>query len=144
MLFDLTGVETKKPDFGLLPDGEYVVTCDDAQVKETKDGTGEYINVKLGICQGDYKGRVLFVMFNIKNKNPKAVEIGFQQLKTFMVSADAPSLAVKSVSELLGLTCIAVVKTKTDEKFGDKNVVSYFKKITDAKIKVAAKEEPPF
>jgi hypothetical protein len=139
---DLTNTPTSS-GFDLLQAGEYVVTCDDATVKETKNGTGEYINCKFAVCQGDKKGRILFNMFNIKNANAKAVEIGLQQLKAFLVASEAPSMNIKSASDLCGLTCIAIVKIKTDD-FGEKNVISYFKKIADAKITVDKKDETPF
>lgn len=136
---DLTDV--KESTGFLIPPGTYVVRCDQAVVKDTKDGTGEYINCKFGITQGEYMGRSIFMMFNIKNRNEKAVEIGLQQLKAFLKSSGSTELHIKSVEQLEGLMAMAVVKTKTDD-FGEKNVISYFKPIDPTKVE--SKEEIPF
>lgn len=126
-MIDLTNV--RESSFDLIPAGNYNVVLDTAQIKETKDGTGEYINCKFVIVGGDHDDRILFHMFNIKNKNAQATEIGLSQLKSFMKCAGAKDFNIKSVSVLEGMQALAVVKTKTDS-YGEKNVISYFKPIS--------------
>ena len=125
-MFDLTEVKAAG-SFEPIPAGTYNVFCVEAQVKQTKDGTGDYINCKFKITDGEYDGSFLFTMFNIKNKNAKAVEIGMSQLKSFMMCCGLTDFKLASVTHLEGLNCSAVVKIKNDAQYGDKNVISYFK-----------------
>ena len=48
--------------------------------KETKDKTGGYLNLKLEIIDGNYKGRLLFENLNLQNSNEKAVKIAQETL----------------------------------------------------------------
>ena len=122
-MLDLSNVTIESD---ILPNGDYAVVVEEALVKETKDGTGEYIRAKLKVIEGERKGKVLFQMFNIKNKNSEAVRIGHQQLKAFMKAAGFSSFVIKSATDLEGAKTVAVVKSKTDD-YGEKNIVSYFK-----------------
>ncbi len=125
-MLNLNFDEVKESGFSLLPNGEYNVIVDEAIIKQTKDGTGEYINVKLKVLGSSYDGRFLFTMFNIKNKNPEAVKIGMSQLKTFLNVCGRGAAPLTDVTQLVGFKAVAVVKTKEDS-YGEKNVVSYFK-----------------
>lgn len=121
---DLTDV--KEQSFGLLPDGIYTIMVDEAEVKQTKSGDGEYINCKFKVIAGEYEGRFLFKMFNIKNANPKAVEIGLGEIKSFMRCANCKDFNLKNAIDLIGLKCNATVKTRSDS-YGYKNVIAYFR-----------------
>ena len=44
-LFDLT--ETKEQSFEILPAGNYHVRCDTAEIKQTKAGTGQYLETTM-------------------------------------------------------------------------------------------------
>lgn len=128
MSWNLNLDAVKESTFEPIPPGQYVVQLAEAAIKETKSMTGEYINAKYLIVEGPSEGRSLFHMFNIKNDNPKAVEIGLSQLKSFMKCAGKTTFNLSSVSDLLGLKAIAVVKTRTDD-FGEKSVISFFKPV---------------
>lgn len=124
---DLSGV--KESSISAIPAGTYTVRVDEAEVKDTKSMTGKYINVKFLIMGSSYDGRTLYHMFNFQNENAKAVEIGLQQLKSFLKCSGHDSEALENVNDLIGLTCDAVVKVKTDD-YGEKSVISYFKNLT--------------
>lgn len=118
---DLTNVV----EGGVLPAGEYVVTCVDAEVRETKMGDGEYIK-----CAFETEtGAKLFHNFNLKNANPKASEIGLAQLKTFLrVGGKKDPNKLDGAGELIGLRCM--VKTKVKEgsgEYGPQAVITSFK-----------------
>ena len=124
---DLSGV--KSSSFSPIPEGTYNLMVDEADVKDTKAGTGQYINCKMKIVGGEYDGRFIFTTFNFKNDNAKAVEIGLQQLKNFMECAGMTDFALKNVVDLVGHKAGAVIKIKSDS-YGDKNVVSYYKPLS--------------
>ncbi|MFP5471986.1 MAG: DUF669 domain-containing protein, partial [Bacteroidia bacterium] len=67
-----------------LPAGWYTATIADAELKTTKDGSGQYINVRYDITGPTHQGRVVFGKLNIKNASAKAEEIGRQKLGELM------------------------------------------------------------
>lgn len=127
---DLTKIETKN-DFGLLPEGDYQVTCVAAEVKDTKAGTGQYISARFKIESKEFMNRQVFHNFNIKNPNEKAQEIGLSQIKAFLLAGNRDAASLKDVSALCGVSCTAHVTVQKSDQFGDSNVIKYFKK-TDA------------
>ena len=122
---DLSNVKVQS--FEPIPEGDYLVACTNASVKDTKDGSGEYINCEFTVCGSQFDGRKIFQMFNIKNKNVQAVEIGLSQLKGFMLAAGCVDMVLTDVSLLEGRKANAKVKIKLDSQYGDKNTISYFK-----------------
>lgn len=71
-------------NFEPLPEGWYTAAISGAEIKTTKAGNGQYINVKYTIIGPTHQGRVVFGMINIKNPNTQAEEIGRQQLGEIM------------------------------------------------------------
>jgi len=69
-------------DFELLPVGDYLVMMTEAKMKDTRSGTGKYINATFMIVDGKYEGRKLWDIFNWENENKKAVDIGKRQFAT--------------------------------------------------------------
>lgn len=124
---DLT--EDKESEFAPIPAGHYNVVCDSAEVKDTRSGNGQYINAKFTIMEGDQMNKNLFTMYNIKNENPKAVEIGRGQLKSMMRAAGREDFSLSSVNELEGLKVRVTTKIQKSEEYGDKAVISYYKKL---------------
>lgn len=64
-----------------LPAGKYRVMITDVEDKETRSGTGKYLRLKFQVIDGEYQNWYTTDMINYKNDNPKAEEIGWQQLK---------------------------------------------------------------
>jgi len=77
--YDATQIEDSK--FDALPAGEYRAVITESERKKTKDGTGELLQVKLQIVDGQYKNRTVIDRFNLWNKNPQATTIAQQQFK---------------------------------------------------------------
>jgi hypothetical protein len=142
-MFDLSKVETSN-SFETLPEGKYVANVTNAEIKETKNGTGKYIRTELTIAAGENKGRKIWTNFNVENQNQMAVEIGLKQLKTMLQAANAQSVdKLASVSDLCGLTVGVKTKIKTDE-YGEKAEVHYFFSPKDAKETAASSDTIPF
>jgi len=123
-LFDYD-VDDFKNESNLLPNGEYVMCVKSAEIKDTKDKTGQYINASFEVLDGKFKGRIVFSMFNILNKSEKAQNIGRAQDKALRtaVNVDDP----KALSDLYRRPFVGVVTTKKDDEYGDKNEVKVFK-----------------
>ena len=71
-------------NYEVLPEGWYTASITKADLQATKDGTGQYIKVRYDITGPTHQGRVIFGNINIRNANPKAEEIGRQNLGDIM------------------------------------------------------------
>jgi hypothetical protein len=115
--------ETK--DYGLLPEGWYDAVISAAEIRDTKAGTGKLVAVTFDVTGPTHQGRKVWANLNIKNPNPKAEEIGRQQLGEI-----ARSIGVglpKDTAQLIGGRLqIKVVATKS-EQYGDKNETKGYK-----------------
>jgi hypothetical protein len=67
-------------DFSPLPDGTYTAIINRSELKVTKAGNGQYLEVAFEIIEGDKKGRLLFHKMNLQNPNPTAEKIGRAEL----------------------------------------------------------------
>lgn len=71
-------------NYELLPAGWYNCAIASAELKDTKEKTGQFIAVRYNIIGPTHEGRVVFGNLNIKNASSKAEEIGRQQLGELM------------------------------------------------------------
>lgn len=69
-------------DFEVIPAGWYKAMITDSESKETKSGTGEYLQLRFDIIEGEYENRVLFARLNLVNQNQTAVDIAQKQLSS--------------------------------------------------------------
>lgn len=112
--------------YEVLPAGWYTAAIAGAEIKQTKSGTGRYIAVRYDITGPTHQGRVVFSNLNIENANPKAEEIGRQQLRALMESVGIAKLA--DTDQLIGSNVKVKLKVERDEQYGDKNQVASFSK----------------
>jgi hypothetical protein len=107
-----------------LPAGWYTATIHSAELKQTKAGTGQYIAVRYDITGPSHEGRVVYGNINTENANPKAEEIGRQQLRSIMEALGIARLT--DTDQLIGGNLKVKLKIKSDPQYGDKNEVSGF------------------
>jgi hypothetical protein len=77
-------------DFTPIPVGDYKAVITESEVKQTKAGDGQYLNLRVEIIEGEYSGRIVFVILNLWNPNPKAVEIANRELATIVAAVGKP------------------------------------------------------
>lgn len=123
-------------DFSPLPDGWYAVTISEADVKQTKAGTGSYIKMRLDVTGPSHQGRVIFSNLNLRNPNPKAEEIGAQQLGELMRAIGLPRL--EDTDQLIGRSLSVKVTTRSSPEYGDQNEVKAYKAIGNAPAAASA------
>jgi hypothetical protein len=87
--------------YELLPAGWYDATVSGAELRDTKTG-GQMIAVKYTVTGPTHQGRVVWGNINIRNANPKAEEIGRQQLGEIMRATGIAR--VTDTDQLIGLT----------------------------------------
>ena len=125
-----------------LPAGWYTATIADAELKPTKDGSGQYIKVRYDITGPTHQGRVVFGNLNIKNASAKAEEIGRQQLGELMRSIGLAK--VTDTDQLIGgvLSIKIDVRPATDQ-YPAQNEVRGFKAISGSAPTFAAPAASP-
>lgn len=69
-------------DFTPLPKGEYRAIAVESEMKATKAGTGQYLQIEWQVVAGDYNERKLWSRLNLDNPNEKAVEIAQRELSS--------------------------------------------------------------
>ena len=109
-----------------LPAGEYVAQVIDDQMKTTKAGNGQYLELRMEVLDGPHKGRWIFDRLNLQNPNKTAVEISERQLLALGKACGITTL--QDSSELRGIPMTVVVKVKTSAEYGDSNEVVTYKK----------------
>lgn len=126
-IFDVEFLPQGKTSFDPIPPGWYTATIASAEVKATKNGTGQYIAIRYDVTGPTHQGRVIFGNLNIRNQSPKAEEIGRQQLGEL---CRAIGLAkVGDTDQLVGHGLSIKVDIEKSEQYGDKNQVKGFKPI---------------
>jgi hypothetical protein len=86
----MSGVEAETPR-GALPAGEYQAVITDSELKPTKNGSGQFLELVLQVQDGPYKGRKIWDRLNLFNNNAQAVAIAKQRLKAIQDSVGVPN-----------------------------------------------------
>ena len=133
--------------FEPLPAGWYTATISQSELKDTKAGTGQYIKLRYDITGPTHQGRVVFGNLNIKNPNPKAEEIGRQQLGELMRAIGLTT--VQDTDQLIGGQLSIKLDVRESEQYGASNDVKGYKSNgaappVAAKAPAAAKAAPPW
>ena len=148
--FNVSDLPESSKNFSPLPAGWYTANISEAEIKQTKAGTGEYISVKYSITGPTHQGRGIYGNVNIKNPTPKAEEIGRQQLGEIM---RAIGLArIDNTDQLIGKSLSIKLEVKLSEQYGDGNEVKGFKALEggsmpspmSASAPAVAKAAPPW
>ena len=133
--------EDQGGNFEPLPAGEYSVAVSEATLNDTKSGTGQYIKLRLDVTGPTHQGRVLFANLNIRNQNPKAEEIGRQQLGSVMRATGLGYL--QDTDQLVGGQMSVKVTVKNDPTYGPGNEVKGFKAISGSPAPAPAPQSAP-
>lgn len=107
-----------------IPAGDYTVSVSHAEVRDTKAGTGQYINLMFQVMEGPYEGFSIFELYNFDNPNPTAVRLALSKLKQLMEAAGEDNFQINDVNDLVGYVVSATVgiRPATDE-FEEKNII---------------------
>lgn len=126
--FDVNSLPQSDNNYELVPAGWYNATITKAEIKPTKAGTGQYIAIRYDITGPSHQGRVVFGNLNIKNPNPKAEEIGRQQLGDVMRAIGLTR--VTDTDQLIsGSLQIKVSVKESDGQYEASNEIKGFKAI---------------
>lgn len=125
--FDATQVDpTPKSDFDTLPAGPYQVIITDSEIKQTKDGSGSYLNITLEVQSGEFQGRKIWEMIMLQSDKQNAVASGQRMLSQICHAVNV--LQVKDSADLHYKPLIAVLRIEKDKtgNYPDRNRVHHF------------------
>ena len=126
-------------DFTPIPAGIYRAELTACELRQTKAGTGSYLNIRADVMDGPHAGRVVFGMITVTNPNSQAVEIGQGQLRELLRAVGLNTL--EDTDQLVGRRC--QIKVGIDERDGyePKNNIKGWRPI-EIRAKPAAAAEP--
>jgi hypothetical protein len=134
--FNVNELPQGNGNFEPLPAGWYTATISQSELKATKAGNGQYIKLRYDITGPSHQGRVVFGNLNIKNANPKAEEIGRQQLGDIMRAIGLAK--VTNTDQLIGGQIAIKLEVKEDAQYGASNEVKGFKSVSGSTAPAAA------
>jgi hypothetical protein len=121
-----------------LPAGKYNVVITDSEMKPTKNGNGQYLELTFEVIDGEHKGRKAWSRLNLDNPNATAVQIARADLSAICRAVNV--IQPRDSVELHNLPLVITVRCRknpqTDEITND--VKGY-----EAKALVATKTTPP-
>lgn len=107
-----------------IPAGWYEAVIASADLRDTRSGTGQYIRVRFDITGPTHAGRVVFANLNIRNANPRAEEIGRQQLGALICALGLSR--VSDTDQLVGGSLsIRLTESTRDDGTPDNEVRGY-------------------
>ena len=120
MSFNAAEVEPQST-FDALPAGWYVAQVIESDMKDTKAGTGQYLQLTWEILDGACAGRRVWDRLNISNPNAEAERIGRQQLSQLCHSVGV--LQLQDSQQLHGKPARIKLAIRKDPAYGDSNDV---------------------
>lgn len=121
--FDATGIDPMKP-LEVLPPGKYPAQIVASDMRLTRDGMGQYLNLEIDVLDGPYKGRKLFDRLNLVNNNTQTVEMAQRTLSA--ICHATARLQVQDSEELHLIPFMAVVQVQPPKNgYGESNKIRY-------------------
>ena len=77
--FNAAEIEPQQ-SFDALPPGRYEAIISESEMKDTKAGTGQYLQLTFTVVGGQHEGRKLWSRLNLVNPNATAVQIAEREL----------------------------------------------------------------
>ncbi len=114
--FNANDVEPSKA-FDPIPAGKYIAVITDSEMKETRAGTGRYLQLEFEITDGEFAGRKLWSRLNIENQNAEAVRMARADLSAICraVNVLTPSDSI----DLHNLPLVIKVHCRKDKNTGE-------------------------
>lgn len=133
-------------ELGALPAGEYLAMATESEMKQTKSGNGEYLQITWKVIDGPAKDRLLWSRLNLKNQNQTAVEIAKRELSAICHAVGV--IRPKRSEELHGVPVLLKVSTRKRPDTGElTNEIKGYKPATEKPQNTAAKpakDAPPW
>jgi len=138
--FDATTVDPVD-DFSPIPAGEYVMAIIDSEMKPTKNGQGQYLQLTLQVLEGEYKGRMVWDRLNLVNPNQTVVEIARRTLSAICHAVG--KLQVQDSAELHDIPMVVRVSVRpADGQYDASNEVKAYKAMQKPQAQPMPQSQP--
>jgi Protein of unknown function (DUF669) len=118
--FDATTVAPAAPR-DVLPAAWYRAWIIDSELKPTKAGDGEYLQLVWEILDGDHAARRVWDRLNVKNPNETAQKIAQEALSAICHAVGV--LRIANTGQLHGKPCLIRVTVKKQAGYEDQNEI---------------------
>lgn len=146
--FDASTVQPSD-DLAPLPTGEYNVMIIASEMKPTKTGLGQYLELTMQVLDGACINRLIWARLNLVNQNQTAMEIAQRELSAICHAVGV--LAVQDSEQLHNIPLKIRVVVKSDQQYGDRNEIKAYKPMnggqpqaTPGQQAVAARQANPW
>jgi len=124
--FDANEVEPAV-GFDPIPPGKYLAVITESEMKPTKSGVGQYLQLTFQVIEGEFKGRLLWARLNLDNPNALTVKIARAELSAICRAVGV--MAPKDSVELHNLPLVITVGQKKRDDNGEfTNVIKGYAK----------------
>lgn len=128
---------TPATSYEAIPAGSYTAMITESEMKATKAGTGEYLQITLQIIDGEHSGRKLWDRLNLNNPNATAVEIAQRTLSAICHAVDV--LEPQDSLDLHDIPLVVKVGVEQDKQDGSmRNVIKGYSASSGAAPRAAA------
>ena len=114
--FDASQVEPTA-SFDPIPAGKYLAAITESEMKPTKNGSGNYLQMTFTVLDGEFKNRVLWARLNLSNPNATAVKIARSELSALCRAVGV--LQPRDSVELHNIPLLITVKVKKRDDTGE-------------------------
>ena len=121
--FNAAEVSTES-QFSPVPNGDYPVIITESEMKPTKNGAGQYLQLVLEVIEGPYKGRKVWERLNLVNSNQTAVEIAQRSLS--QICHAVGHLQLNDSVELHNKPLMAKIVVRQQDGYDDTNEVKEY------------------
>lgn len=138
--FNAANVEPQQ-SFTPIPAGSYIAQVVESEIKPTKNGTGQMMNLTFEVLDGQYRNRKFFGRINVVNQSAEAERIGQSQLSALCHATGVMQL--QDTVQLHGKPVKIKVKVRVDEsgKYDASNEVTGYEAISGAVQVPAASQQ---
>lgn len=125
--FDANAVEPNAT-FEPVPAGKYLAAIINSEMKPTKKGDGQYLELTFQILDGEYKGRNLWSRLNLVNSNQATVQIARAELSALCRAVGVMSPKDSIELHNLPLLIRVLVKNRADTGEPTNVIRGYFRR----------------
>lgn len=139
--FDATQVDPQS-SFDPIPAGWYKAIITESEMKDTRNGQGQYLQLTLQVLDGQYSGRHLWERLNLVNPSTAAVEIAQKTLSAICHAVGV--LTPRDSAELHNRPLQVKVKVKPAEgEFEARNEISGYKAVDGKPVQAVPSSPAP-
>lgn len=135
---DLSGFnagEHEPSQFDALPAGKYEAVISESEMKPTKTGNGNYLNLTFTITKGEFENRKVWARLNLDNPNQTAVKIARGELSAICRAVGI--MTPNDSTELHDMPLVIKVTCKKQESGDITNEIKGYYSLNESKAEPA-------